>query len=123
MESRVKVAENIASDIYVARMQNPERYSRELTGFIRHMYSLEKRKLGQQKYSFDDVVKFGMQNTRVGQALKLKGYDYTNSRDYIVDAASVEDEVHRRNLLLSEWLPAFKEANNITVETEQTVQR
>jgi len=87
------------------------------------MYSLEKRKLGQQKYSFDDVVKFGMQNTKVGQALRLKGYDYTNSRDYIVDAASVEDEVHRRNLLLSEWLPAFKEANNITVETEQKVQR
>jgi hypothetical protein len=123
MESRVKAAEKIASDIYVARMQNPEKYSRELTGFIRHMYSLEKRKLGQQKYSFDDVVKFGMQNTRVGQALKIKGYDYTNSRDFIVDAASVEDEVHRRNLLLSEWLPAFKEANNITVETEQTVQR
>ncbi len=122
-ESRVKVAEKIAADVYDARMSNPEKYNKELTGYIRHLYSLERRKLKNMKYTFDDVVKFGLQSTKVGQAYRKKGYNYQSSRDFIMDVDNVAEEVHRRNLLLTEWLPAFKEAKNITIDERYEVVR
>ena len=81
------------------------------------------RKLKNMKYTFDDVVKFGLQSTKVGQAYRKKGYNYQSSRDFIMDVDNVAEEVHRRNLLLTEWLPAFKEAKNITIDERYEVVR
>ena len=40
-----------------------------------------------------------------------------------MDVDGLMGEINRRNLILSEWLPKFKEANNITLESEFKVER
>ena len=123
IKTRVNAAEKFAQDVYATRLSNPELYSRELQGYIRHVYEIEQKKLLKSKFSFDDVIKFGMTNTNVGKAFTKKGYSYDNSRDFIMDVDGLMGEINRRNLILSEWLPKFKEANNITLESEFKVER
>ena len=123
IKTRVNAAEKFAQDVYETRLSNPELYSRELQGYIRHVYEIEQKKLLKSKFSFDDVIKFGMTNTNVGKAFTKKGYSYDNSRDFIMDVDGLMGEINRRNLILTEWLPKFKEANNITLESEFQVER
>jgi len=121
VDTRIKAAEKYAMDIYQRRMSEPERYGRELIGFIRHTYELEQRRLKNSDYTFDDVVKFGLQNTRVGQTFVKKGYNYESSRDFIMDVNDVQDEINRRHLLLTEWLPEFERVNGINLDASYEV--
>lgn len=123
LSTRIKAAENAAQDVYEARMSNPDQYTRELIGYVRHVYTLEKKRLSNSKYSFDDVVKFGLQNTDVGQAYLQRGQNYESSRDFIMDVDDVKEETHRRNLLLTEWLPLFQKANKIPLEERYEIVR
>ena len=123
IKTRVNAAEKFAQDVYATRLSNPELYSREIQGYIRHVYEIEQKKLLKSKFSFDDVVKFGMKNTTLGKAFTRKGYSYDTSRNFIMDVSDLRGEINRRNVILTEWLPKFKEANNITLESEFKVER
>ena len=123
IKTRVNAAEKFAQDVYAARLSNPEDFSRELQGYIRHVYEIEQKKLLKSKFSFDDVVRFGMKNTTLGKAFTRKGYSYDTSRNFIMDVDNLKQEINRRNVILTEWLPKFKEANNITLESEFRVER
>ena len=123
IKTRVNAAEKFAQDVYAARLSNPEDFSRELQGYIRHVYEIEQKKLLKSKFSFDDVVRFGMKNTTLGKAFTRKGYSYDTSRHFIMDVSDLAQEISRRDVILTEWLPKFKEANNITLESEFRVER
>ena len=40
-----------------------------------------------------------------------------------MDVDNLKQEINRRNVILTEWLPKFKEANNVTLESEFRVER
>ena len=123
IKTRINAAEKFAQDVYAARMSNPEDFSVELQGYIRHVYEIEQKKLLKSKFSFDDVVRFGMKNTTLGKAFTRKGYSYDTSRHFIMDVSDLAQEISRRDVILTKWLPKFKEANNITLESEFRVER